>query len=286
VSQAALPAPEGEGAKYVVRCDLVGASGVVGREQLRVDGPEYPYARRMLMADLRALLEGLRLGGAREVVVYDSYASGRNIDVAELPLFATLLSGRPCYRADWAGGLDTSCAGLILLGAHAAAGVAGALMPHTHDDAIVAVRVNGRDLGEIGIETAIAGDCGVPLVMITGDAAAVAEGCAVAGEPLGVVVKDALESQAALCYPLAVTTDIIKRAAQQLGQTPPAVRPFKLEEPVTLEADLAPGPHLERMRELYPRDVKAEKTVRLKAKTITEAWAGFMSRWARVCGSS
>ncbi len=266
-------------AKLFVRCDVEGASGVVSPEQAR--GAEQAFGRRMLMADLKALIEGLRQGGASEVLIYDGHDQGLNVDPGELPPGVMLISGRPPYRPDWSGGLDDTFAGLILLGAHAAAGTEIALLPHTYDADIVALRANGRELGEIGLEAAVAGDLGVPLLMITGDAAAVAEGCAVAPEALGVVVKEAVDRRGALCYALAVTTDLIRRAAQQLAKDPPRGTPFRIESPVTLEVELAAGQLLDRMRELFPRDVKAERKVRIRGNSVTEAWAGFQGRWMR-----
>lgn len=292
MSRPALPQPavmslaagsqSGTGAKFYVRCDVEGASGVVSPEQAR--GAEQLFGRRMLMADLKALLDGLRTGGAIEVLVYDGHDEGLNVDPAQLPPGVSVISGRPPCRPDWAGGLDDSCAGLILLGSHAAAGTDAALLPHTYDPEILALRLNGRELGEIGLEAAVAGENGVPLLMVSGDAAAVSEGFAVAPEALGVVVKDALDSRGALCYSLAVTTDLIRQAAQRLPKEPPRVAPFVIEPPVALEVELAAGPLLDRMRELFPRDVKSERRVRLRGGSVTEVWAGFQGRWLRAKG--
>ncbi len=270
------------GGKYYVRCDVEGASGVVSPEQ--ASGGEQAFGRRMLTADLKALIEGLRQGGASEVLIYDGHGEGLNVDPGELPPGVMLISGRPPCRSDWACGLDDACAGLILLGAHAAAGTEIALMPHTYDPDITALRVNGRALGEIGLEAAVAGDYGVPLLMITGDGAAVAEGCELAPQALGVVVKDAVDRRGALCFSLAVTTDLIRRAAEQLVKSPPRPAAFRVESPITLEVELAAGALLDRMRELFPRDVKAEGRVRLKGDTVTEAWAAFQGRWLRARG--
>ncbi len=276
------PAAAVVGAKFFVRCDVEGASGVVSAEQ--AGGAEQAFGRRMLMADLKALLDGLRKGGAQEVLIYDGHGQGLNVDPAELPPGASVVSGRPPYRADWAGGLDDSCAGLILLGAHAAAGTQAALLAHTYDPDIAALRLNGRELGEIGLEAAVAGEKGVPLLMISGDEAAVSEGCGIAPQALGVVVKETVDGRGALCYSLAVTTDLIRQTAQRLPKQPPAVQPFVIEPPVNLEVELADGPLLDRMRELFPRDVKAERRVRLRGGSVTEVWAGFQGRWLRARG--
>ena len=70
---------------YIIRCDMEGVGGVVSYEQARPGAPEYPKAQEWFMAELVALVEGLKQGGAGRVVVYDEHYWGRNIDVARLP---------------------------------------------------------------------------------------------------------------------------------------------------------------------------------------------------------
>jgi len=74
--------------KYVVRCDIEGVSEVVSFEQAEPGKPEYAFGQRMFMADLLALLEGLKAGGADEVVIYDEHYYGRCIDLSVLPDYA------------------------------------------------------------------------------------------------------------------------------------------------------------------------------------------------------
>jgi D-amino peptidase len=62
--------------------------------------------------------------------------------------------------------LDASFTGLILLGFHSKRNT-GELLHHSYEPDIKDLILNGISVGEIGIETAIAGDWNVPLVMIT-----------------------------------------------------------------------------------------------------------------------
>ena len=97
--------------KYMIRCDIEGVSGVVSYEQAEPGKPEYDFGLRMFKSDLCACIDGLLEGGADEVVIYDEHYDGRNIDPTWLPERVSFISGKPPYRADWAGGLDASYAG-------------------------------------------------------------------------------------------------------------------------------------------------------------------------------
>lgn len=178
--------------KLMVRCDMEGASGVVSCEQTDPGRPEYDFGRRMFMADLLALLEGLKRAKVEQVVIYDEHFYGRNIDLSVLPSWAVAICGKPPYRPDWAGGLDPSFDGLILLGFHSKAGTPGGLLNHSYEPDIRDLRLNGVSVGEIGIEAAIAGDYGVPLLGVIGDSAGVAEARDLIPGVQGVVVKESI----------------------------------------------------------------------------------------------
>lgn len=109
--------------KYMIRCDMEGASGVVSYEQAEPGKHEYPFGLRMFKSDLLACVSGLLAGGADEIVIYDEHYYGRNIDPEWLPDKVLFIAGKPPYRVDWAGGLDASFSGVILLGFHSKAAV-------------------------------------------------------------------------------------------------------------------------------------------------------------------
>ena len=260
--------------RYVVHCDMEGVSGVVSPTQVDPANPLYAYGQRMLMAELLALLYGLADGGAEEVLVYDQHRAGTNIDVERLPDNARVICGRPDYSDDWPGGLEESTAGLILLGFHTKAGIDTGVMPHTYEADIRDVRLNGVSVGEIGLEAAIAGDLNVPVVMVTGDSEAIGEATSQFFEVIGVIVKDALANHCALCYPLAVTTALIRAAAAEAVKKPPEVEPFSLEGKILLEVELAPGTYRETLRRLFAPQVSQNRVVLEGRKAVT-VWAEY-----------
>src|SRR4051812_29902750 len=159
---------------FHIRCDMEGVSGVVNLAQVTPNAPEYAQAREWFMAELLGLIEGLREGGATDVSVYDEHWFGRNIDLARIPSGVRVFVGKPPYRADWAGGLDGSHAGMILHGLHSMDGT-GETLAHTYEPDFRAITLNGVSVGEVGMEAAVAGDWDVPLVLVIADSAGAAE---------------------------------------------------------------------------------------------------------------
>jgi len=263
------------GKHYVVRSDLEGVSGVVSYEQTAPGMPEYPWARRMFMQDLVALVEGLNAGGAESITVYDEHYYGRNIDLEELPDNVSLILGKPRYTANWAGGLDSTCAGLILLGFHSKNG-SGGLLHHSYEPDICDIALNGRSVGEIGMEAANAGDRGVPLVMVTADSAGVREAEELVPGVVGVSVKESLGASSGICYGTENTGRRIREAATRIVLTPLTATPLRIENPV-LRITLNSGAYTTKFCELY----QCDNIFELRGKTVTECWAEYWQRKLR-----
>ncbi|NQT40702.1 MAG: M55 family metallopeptidase [Planctomycetes bacterium] len=260
---------------YMIRCDMEGVTGVVSYEQADPAGPEYELARQWFMAELIALVEGLQEGGAGRIVVYDEHYYGRNIDLAALPTGATAICGKPPYRADWAGGLDGSFAGVILHGLHAMHGTPGALLPHTYEHDIGQLVLNDTTVGEIGMEAAVAGDFGVPVVMLTGDSAGAIEAETLLPGIRTVSVKRSLGPSGGECLPLAETTRMIRVTAAAVAAEPPPVEPYRTGDHAELLVRLHEGPFLAAVQSLYPELFIAPDTLGLSGGSATAVWADY-----------
>lgn len=261
--------------KFMIRSDMEGLSGVVHGQQVDPQGCDYAFGLQMLQADLGACLEGLLAGGADEVVIYDEHFDGRNIHPAWLPPNVSVICGKPPYRADWAGGLDASFAGMIMVGFHAKAGTPDALLAHTYEPDIADLVLNGRSVGEIGMETAVAGDWNVPLLMLTADSDGVAEARATAAGVLGVSVKQSLGALAGAIYPLPHSTALIRQAAERVARGLVQVAPLRLAAPVQLDVHLRDTAYTQAVRELFPRQMQGPRVLRLQGPTATAVWADY-----------
>ena len=261
----------------MIRSDMEGVSGVVSYDQVVPGRADYPIGQRLFRADLCACIAGLRDGGAGEIVIYDEHCEGRNIDAEWLPEGVSFIAGKPPYRADWAGGLDASFAGLIMLGFHSRWGTPRGLLHHSYEHDIRELRINEVAVGEIGMETAIAGDFGVPLQLLTADSAGCAEAEVLIQGVRTVAVKKSVDQTGGRCYPLVESTAWIRAAAMEIVQTPPPSKPWCCGA-VDLEVSFNPGPFAEMIRELNANDLNANGDLLLSGSNATAVWADYWQR--------
>ena len=220
--------------KIYILADMEGISGVRLMEQVKKEFPaDYEPARKLMMLDINAAAAGCFDGGASEVVVCDTHAGGGQIRVEELD--ERVLSETP------GGGklmpsIDESFAGVILLGHHAMAGTINGFLDHTMSSAEwFSYRINGQELGEIGIEAAWAGHFDVPVIMVSGDQATADEARATLGEVACAVVKRGVGRNRAHCLPLPEAHRIIRETAADAVKRAASFEPFKPALPATVE---------------------------------------------------
>ncbi len=261
----------------MIRSDLEGATGVVSYEQTEPGKIEYCLGKKMFMADLIAMIEGLNAGGADEIIVYDEHYYGRNIDLDLLPENVLAICGKPPYRKDWAGGLDKTFTGLILLGLHSKYGTLSGLLHHTYEHDIKNIILNGTSIGEIGMESAVAGDYNVPLLLITGDSAGVDEARNLVPGVEGVIVKESICEWGAKCYPLKTTSAMIQKKAKEIVKNKPSVNSYNLGNKVTLKIEFNTGPYLNTFYQIYNNKMDSRNTILLEGKSATEVWSMY---WA------
>lgn len=209
------------------------------------------------------------LAAAEEIIIYDEHYYGRNIDLGLLPENVTVICGKPPCRKDWAGGLDNSFAGLILLGFHSRNNTGG-LLHHSYEPDIRDLILNGVPVGEIGMETAIAGDRDVPLVMITADSAGVKEAGTLVPGVVGVSVKESLSATGGACLPAKLTARLIREAARGIVENPPPAKPWKITGP-ELRVIFNSGPYRDCFRALFG----GGDSMVIPGETVTECWAKY-----------
>ena len=223
--------------KVYISIDIEGISGVVRPEQGTPGNPDYERARALMTQEANAAILGARAGGATEVVVNDSHGEMSNLLVEELDTWADVIYGSP-KPFSMMQGLDESFDVVFFIGYHARAGTPHAILDHTYSGRCVAhVELNGRPVGEIGLNASLAGYYGVPVGLVTGDQAATGEAQALLGADLHTVtVKRAVGNQAAICLHPEEAQSLIRQAAEQALAT--TIAPLKLETPVVLRLQL------------------------------------------------
>jgi D-amino peptidase len=200
--------------KVYISVDMEGISGISGSDQLSPGGSEYGRSRKLMAEDANAAIRGAFAAGATEVLVNDSHGGQRNLLPEDLHPGASLIS-HSFKTYGMMEGLDETFAAAIFIGYHAKADTHAGLFAHTGSGVVRDVEVNGRSVGEGGLNTMLAEWYGVPVVLVTGDDVAVAEVKDTATSAQGVVVKSALNVRAVRLRPLAVVRSEIEAGARE-----------------------------------------------------------------------
>ncbi len=199
--------------RVYISVDLEGISGVNGDDQTSAGQPEYGRARKLMAEDANAAIRGAFEGGATEVVVNDSHGGQRNLLPEDLDPRAKLIS-HSFKRHGMMEGLDDSFDAIIFVGYHAKADAPRGLFAHTGSGVVRDLQINGRSVGEGGMNAALAAWYGVPVVVVTGDDAAVAEVKESVPAIRAVAVKRAINVRAVELKPLAQARQEIQQAAR------------------------------------------------------------------------
>ncbi|MGN6033392.1 MAG: M55 family metallopeptidase, partial [Thermomicrobiales bacterium] len=135
-------------------------------------------------------------------------------------------------------GIDQEIDAVFYTGYHAKAGTPGAPLAHTWTTTLQDVRFDGVSTGEFGINAAIAGHFGVPVVFVSGDEKAVAQTQGILGEQVvGVAVKQGLSTFSAINLHPERARDLIRAGAEQAIAAIEFAEPYRLASGATVELE-------------------------------------------------
>ncbi|MEW2346162.1 M55 family metallopeptidase [Streptomyces sp. NPDC002248] len=225
--------------KALVSVDMEGISGVVHGTETNPAGYDYARARAAMTAEANSVVAGV-LDAEPDAVVWvaDAHGTFRNLLPEQLDRRARLVRGKP-RPLGMLGGLDADTDAVLFVGYHARAGRGPAVLAHTMTDGLLDVRIDGRSLGEIGLNAGMAGHLGVPVVLLGGDDAACAELRALVPEARTVAVKQALALGAAVTLHPDEAGERLRRAAAEAVARRAEVPPLAHRGPLAVEVDLA-----------------------------------------------
>ncbi|HKP70336.1 MAG TPA: M55 family metallopeptidase [Pyrinomonadaceae bacterium] len=175
--------------KIYISADMEGVVGVVSGDQLGPAAFEYQRFREFMTQEVNAAIEAAFAAGATEITVSDSHGNAENLLIEKLPKNILLVRGfpRPLTMMQ---GIDETFDGAIFLGYHSSTTNPSGVRAHTFSSARLAdVRLNDISMSEGSFNAAIAGHFNVPVIMVSGDDAAVKEVSSVVGDMEGAVVK-------------------------------------------------------------------------------------------------
>jgi D-amino peptidase len=238
--------------RVLISVDMEGIAGVVDGEDVSPGHGEYERNRSLITAEANAAVRGvLAFAPDAQVLVTEAHGGFRNLLPELLDRRAELLRGKPKPDGMMAGLADGADAALFI-GYHGKAGTPRSVLAHTiHGGVVADVRCDGRSLGEIGLNAALAAHSGVPVVLVSGDDTVAAEAASVVPGVHTVVVKRALGFYAAALLHPGEACDRIEQEVPRALADRAAIQPIRFDGPVMLEVEVL-RPHMTERALLIP----------------------------------
>ncbi|MGA2083217.1 MAG: M55 family metallopeptidase [Holophaga sp.] len=264
--------------KLLIAVDMEGATGVTAWDHVDPKTAEYLRFRNLLTADVNAAVEGALAAGAGDILVVDGHWNSGNVLIEELNPKAQLITGThlPLSMVEGVqGGADAA----LFVGYHARAGTLHAVLDHTWSDRrIINLWLNGRLAGETGLNGALCGAYGVPVLLVTGDQAVAAEARDWIPGLETAVVKTALGRTGAQCLPPAETGPLIHAAARRavrrfLDKQGPS--PVQMTRPVTVRIEFGNSQMVDAASLLPGSERLDGRTLEFTAGDMTSAYLQF-----------
>jgi D-amino peptidase len=215
--------------KIYIMTDLEGIAGVRRESECIPEKPEFAQACRYLEKEVNAAIAGAFDGGAKEVLVCDSHHGGFNFNFANLDPRARLCENNGIIKL--MAEIDSTYDGYFNIGHHAKAGTMHAFLEHTQCSSTFDYTINGVSYGEIGQQLLLAGDYGVPQLMISGDLKACEESEAIYPGSLAVVTKEAFARNKVNCIHPDVSALKIRETCKASMKLIGKLKPFKIKGP-------------------------------------------------------
>jgi len=266
--------------KVFVVSDMEGVSGIVKGPQTSGGAPLYEEGRRLYTEEINAAVRGAKAAGATEIVVMDCHGAGKEFS------FNSLLPELLDPACDWVvqdewteytDFLESGCDAALFVGMHAKAGTRDGGLNHT---------VSGSEwqnlwfndvlVGETGINAALCGTWGCPVLLVTGDAAVCHEASELLGDGLvTVAVKESTALQSARMIAPARVRGLIEDGAKRALSDLSAVAPFDAGRPSEIRVEFKRTDLPDRLRYRPGVERLDGRTIVSRADTWWDAWRQF-----------
>jgi D-amino peptidase len=257
--------------KVHISVDMEGAGGVVTGEQLGPTGFEYGRFREFMTREALAAIEAAKGAGATEIIVADAHGNGQNLLIDQFPQDVRIIRSWP-RQLGMVAGIDDNVDAAIFIGYHAGTNNTAGVRAHTFSSAtLTRVALNGVNVTEGSWNAAIAGQFNVPVIMISGDDAAIEEVRKAVGNIEAAETKRNLGFHSAnTLTPHASAALIGERVRAALGRKSD-FKPYRVQFPVTVDVSFKNYLPAEVLAYLPLFERTDAHSVRFRAKDMAEA---------------
>ncbi len=258
--------------KVFISVDMEGISGVVNWDHTEYGKDGYERFRRLMTKEVNAAAVGAYDAGADEVIINDSHGRMRNVIIEDLDPRIKLITGssKPLSMME---GIGPEFDAAFFVGYHSRASSLGVLN-HTYTGQVARYVVDGKVMGETGMNALVAGYYGVPVVFVSGDSEVTKEAVELLGKIETVAVKEPHSQFSALClHPEKAQELIREKAAKALGGLS-QYKPLKPASPCTVELEFHTSGQADGAS-IMPGAVRVDPvTVQFTGKDYLEAYRG------------
>jgi D-amino peptidase len=260
--------------------DIEGVAGIVKWAQTGGDQTLYHEGRKLYTEEINAAVRGAKAAGATEIVVMDCHGAGGDYTFNSLLPAELDPDCEFVVQSEWTeytAFLEEGCDAALFVGMHAMAGTPDGVLSHTvSGQAWQNLRFNGTLVGETGINAALCGHWGCPVLLVTGDRAVCREARELLGERLTTVeVKVGLGRFSARNIPAVRARELIEEGAKRALQDLSAVQPYDPGRPCEIEVDFTSPDRLEEYRNKRNVEVTGPRTIVARGDDWWDAWKGF-----------
>jgi D-amino peptidase len=260
--------------------DIEGVAGIVKWAQTGGDQTLYHEGRKLYTEEINAAVRGAKAAGATEIVVMDCHGAGGDYTFNSLLPAELDPDCEFVVQSEWTeytAFLEEGCDAALFVGMHAMAGTPDGVLSHTvSGQAWQNLRFNGTLVGETGINAALCGHWGCPVLLVTGDRAVCREGRALLGGGLTTVeVKIGLGRFSARNIPAVRARELIEAGAKRALKDLKAVQPYDPGRPCEIEIEFTTPDRLEEYRNRRNVEVTSPRSLVARGDDWWQAWSSF-----------
>jgi D-amino peptidase len=259
---------------------MEGVSGIVVWDQVDGGAAMFEEGRLLYTEEINAAVRGAKAAGATEIVVVDCHGAGRGWT------FNSLIPEKIDPNCEWVahhgwGRYDEmwkeGCDACLLIGMHARNNTPNGVLCHTISTVEYRNLWFNDDLvGETGVNAALNGHYGVPIALVTGDAAVCSEAKELLGNALPIVaVKKGLSKYSAKHIPPVRAREMIEEATKNALSDLSILKPYVPDQPTTITIEVSSVDKMSTFKGRPGVEVTGPVTVESQAMDWMTAWNQF-----------